>query len=234
MGLGGVCNNRLMVKALVFDVNETMLDLADLDEHFERVFGNVTVRREWFSLVLRNALTLTTIGAYEDFAMVAGASLDMMAAVHNVTLTEDDRTSIATQMTELRPHGDVSESLTMLRRAGLVLVALTNSPPEIANKQLDNAGLAPLFDHILSVHAVGQFKPHPAVYGYASTSIGISLDEMMMVAAHDWDIAGAMAAGMQGAYVLRPGMARNPLFPEPTIVAESMTEIAANVIAGSF
>jgi 2-haloacid dehalogenase len=220
----------LVATTLVFDVNETMLDLADLDQHFTRVFDNAAVRREWFSLVLRNALTLTVIGDYSDFAAVAGTSLDMVAEVHGVAIGDEDRSAITGQMTALRPHPDVPASLARLKESGLRLVALTNSPPDIANRQLNNSGLAPHFDHVLSVHSVGRFKPHPEVYLHAAAFVGESPEEMMMVAAHDWDIAGAMAVGMKGAYVLRPGMARNALFAEPTIVRKTMTETAQAIL----
>lgn len=220
-----------MVSTLVLDVNETMLDLSALDEHFKRIFGDCGVRREWFSLVLRNALTLTVIGDYHDFAAVAGAALGMIAATHGVAITDADRTTIATTMSSLPAHQDVAPSLRRLRAAGLRLAVLTNSPPDVAETQLTNAGLMSLFDHTLSVHATRKFKPHRDVYEYAATQIGIPPRQMMMVAAHDWDIAGAMATGMQGAYVVRPGMALNPLFVEPTVSGATMA-VVADVILG--
>lgn len=219
-----------MISTLVFDVNETLLDLAALDPHFDRVFGDRAVRSEWFALVLRNALTLTTIGEYRDFGTVAGESLAMVAAVHNVELTAAERDAVGSTVRNLPPHPDVAESLKRLRTAGLQLVALTNSPPDIATAQLVNAGLADLFDRILSVHSTERFKPHPAVYRHAAKEVGESLDRMMMVAAHDWDIAGAMAVGMQGGYVVRKGMALNPLFDPPTVTATSMDGLADAIL----
>ena len=59
-----------MRTTVVFDVNETLLDLAALDEHFERIFGDAAVRSRWFALVLRNAMTLTITGDYADFVTV--------------------------------------------------------------------------------------------------------------------------------------------------------------------
>jgi len=219
-----------MVSTLVFDVNETMLDLRALDQHFQRIFGDSAVRREWFSLVLRSALTLTVIGDYHDFAAVAGASLGMVAATHEVTITDRDRTTIATTMGSLPAHPDVVPSLRRLRSAGLQLAALTNSPPAVAEAQLTNAGLITFFDHTLSVHPTKRLKPHRDVYEHAATQIGVPPHEMMMVAAHDWDIAGAMATGMQGAYVIRPGMALNPLFVQPTVSGPTMTAVTDAIL----
>ena len=215
-----------MITTLVFDVNETMLDLGALDAHFERVFGDRTSREEWFALVLRNALTLTITGGYYDFGAVAGASLTMVAGSRGVTLTEADRDTITTAVRTLPPHPDVPASLDVLQRSGLELAALTNSPPDIATAQLTNAGLAEHFTRILSVHPTRRFKPHPATYQHAAEQLATPLQQMMMVAAHDWDIAGAMAVGMRGAYVTRPGMALNPLLPPPTVTAPTMDAIA--------
>ncbi len=131
---------------------------------------------------------------------------------------------------ERLPHPDVPASLECLRKEGLALVALTNSPPEVATAQLTNAGLKPAFDHILSVHTARHLKPHPAVYHQAAEEIGVPHERMMMVAAHDWDIAGAMAVGMAGGYVTRPGMAVNPLFAEPTLVAPTMDAMAEKIV----
>lgn len=214
-----------MITTLVFDVNETMLDLSALDPHFDRIFTDRRSRAEWFALVLRNALTLTVTKRYSDFGAIAGASLTMVAATRGITLTQSDRDTIAAAVRNLPPHADVAPSLDLVQRSGLKLAALTNSPPDIATAQLANAGLARYFTQILSVHPTQRFKPHPATYRHAAEQLATPLEQMMMVAAHDWDIAGAMAVGMQGAYITRPGMALNPLLPPPTITAPTMDAI---------
>jgi hypothetical protein len=53
-----------MARVCVFDVNETLLDLAALDPHFERAFGDADVRRAWFLQLLQSALVATVTGAY--------------------------------------------------------------------------------------------------------------------------------------------------------------------------
>jgi 2-haloacid dehalogenase len=220
-----------MMRTLVFDVNETLLDLRVLDPIFERVFGDAAVRRQWFGLVLRNAMTLTMTGAYQDFINVGAASLDMIADQHRKTISEADRDSIRQTMGNLPPHGDVLPNLGRMQEVGFRMAALTNSPPDAARQQLANAGIAPLLDEIMSVEAVGKFKPAREVYQMAAVTLGITTREMRMVAAHDWDIAGAMAAGCAGALLLRPGMAANPLFPEPDIVEHDFDRLSDRIVA---
>jgi 2-haloacid dehalogenase len=222
-----------VARVLVFDVNETLLDLRDLDPHFEQIFGDAAVRRTWFGLVLRNALTLTIIGDYRDFVAVGAASLEMVATERGVALSAADRAAVAGTMTHLTPHPDVVPNLERLTGAGYHIVALTNSPQDAAETQLANAGIATGFDKIMSVAPVGQFKPAPAVYEMAADRLGVTPSDMRMVAAHDWDIAGAMRAGCAGAYITRPGMVVNPLFPEPDIVGPDLTSVTDQILQGT-
>lgn len=219
-----------MPRVQVFDVNETLLDLAALDAHFARLFGDKSARSDWFGLVLRYAMTLSITGRQSDFGAVGAASLAMVADIRNVELAEADIAAVGAAMRELPAHPDVTPALDLLAEAGLSIVALTNSPLAAANDQLANAGIADRFEHILSVEQTGRFKPSSAVYQHAAVSLGLRTTDLRMVAAHDWDIAGAMAAGMAGAYVTRSGMVRNPLFPEPDIVGPDMIDVANQIV----
>jgi len=213
------------VRALVFDVNETLLDLSVLDPHFERVFGDARARREWFSLVLSNALCLTITGDHTDFGAVGRASLQMLADRRAVA-----RAALAAAMTSLPAHADVVANLERLAGAGFRMAALTNSPLEAARSQLQRAGIAPFLDEVMSVDATGRFKPAREVYQHGAARLGLATSQIRMVAAHDWDVAGAMRAGCAGAFLMRPGTARNPLYPQPDIVEPDLTRLADRII----
>lgn len=218
---------------VTFDVNETLLDLAALDGLFERIFGDPAVRVEWFGTVLRNAMAITITGDRSDFVTIGGASLQMVADRHGVRLDATDRNAVGGAMTSLPAHDDVEPALRRLHGSGLRLAALTNSPQDAAVSQLTNAGIAGLFDEIMSVEATGRFKPAREVYQSAAARLGVDTSDMVMVAAHDWDVAGAMRAGCRGAYLMRPGTALNPLYPEPDFVASDLDRLAGMLIAAS-
>ncbi len=219
-----------MARVLVFDVNETLLDLRALDPTFERLFGDAAIRRQWFGLVLRNAMALTITGDYEDFIAVGAASLNMVAEQYGVTLSESDRISIRETMGNLPSHTDVLVNLERLHGAELRMAALTNSPLDATRRQLHKAGIAPLLDEILSVEGTGKFKPAREVYEMAAARLGVETTQLRMVAAHDWDIAGAMRAGCAGAYLLRAGMVLNPLYPKPDIVEPDFHRLANRIL----
>lgn len=117
------------------------------------------------------------------------------------------------------------------RRAGFRLVTLTNSAPAAVEQQLSHAGIAGAFERVFSVDAVAQFKPAPDVYRMVARELGVETPQLRMVAAHAWDILGAMRAGYAGAFVARPGKALFPLAAPPDITGPTLLEVAEAIIA---
>ena len=220
-----------MKHVLVFDVNETLLDLRALMPHFEQVFGEGRVLHEWFGQVLQSALLTVVTGTYHDFGKVARAALEMVALRRGVQLPEEGRQAILAGMRTLPPHPDVLPAFDRLKSAGYRMATLTNSPPAVAQAQLTNAGLAPYLEAMLSVDAVQSLKPAAKVYRYAAESLGIQPQQMRLVAAHSWDVAGAMRAGCAAAFVARPGMVLDPLFEPPDVVGSDLGEIADRLLS---
>ncbi|HJZ61987.1 MAG TPA: haloacid dehalogenase type II [Miltoncostaeaceae bacterium] len=216
---------------VVFDVNETLLDLGALRPAIAAALGDAGALEAWFGRVIRTAMTLTAVGGWADFAAVADAALVVEGAARGAAPDADARRAVLEGMRALPPHPDVAPALERLAAAGLRLAALTNSPQAGAEAQLAHAGVAPRLEAILSVDAVRAFKPHPAVYRSAAAALGVQTSEIVMVAAHDWDVAGAMATGATGALVLRGGGAPSPVLPEPTIVGRDLVEVADRLVA---
>jgi len=222
-----------MAPIIVFDVNETLLDLAPIREWFANRFGDEPTATMWFGELLRLSFVSAAADQYVPFPELAASALATTAERFGASIGDGDISHIGGVLTTLSAHADVIEGLDLLVDAGFKLVALTNSPLETANVQLANAMIADRFDNILSVELVGRFKPHHSVYEAAAAALTVTTSGLVMVAAHDWDIAGAMAAGCTGVYVSRPGQLYSPAFPQPTLVASDITD-AANQIAATY
>jgi 2-haloacid dehalogenase len=219
-----------MARVCVFDVNETLLDLGALDPQFERVFGDSSTRQAWFGQFLTSWLTATVTGVYQEFGTIGGAALEMVAERQGVDLSEEDKQQILSGMQELPPHPEVEENLGRLRDAGVRLAALTNSTQQVADAQIDNSGLREYFEQVLSADAVKRLKPSPEPYRMSAESLGVEVGQIRLVAAHAWDVAGAMRAGCAAAFVARPGMILNPLFERPDVVGSDLREVAGGIL----
>lgn len=219
-----------MKKVLLFDVNESLLDLRALLPHFERLFGDGQVLYQWFAQVLQSAMLTVVTDAYSDFGKVARGALDMVAARRGVELAEDDRSAIVGGMRTLPPHPDVLPAMEKLRAAGFRMATLTNSPPVVAKAQLENAGLTGFLEKIISVDEVKSLKPAARVYHHAAQTMGVEPEQTRLIAAHGWDVAGAMSAGCKAAFIARPGMVLEPLFEPPDIVAPDLLQVADRII----
>ncbi len=219
-----------MARVCVFDVNETLLDLGALDPHFQRVFGDASLRQVWFGQFLTSWLTAMVTGMYREFGTIGGTALEMVAERQGVELSDEDKQQILGSIQELPPHPEVEESLGRLREAGLRLATLTNSTQRVADAQIDNSGLRGYFDQVLSADTVQRLKPAPEPYRMAADSLGVEVGQVRLVAAHAWDVAGAMQAGCRAAFVARPGMVLNPLFERPDVVGVDLREVADGIL----
>jgi 2-haloacid dehalogenase len=216
-------------RVCVFDVNETLLDLAALDPLFERVFGDASVRRLWFNQMLQSAFVGTMTDAYATFGEAAGAALKMTEERSGVEISDEDRREILGGLRELPPHPEVPDSLDRLRNAGFRLATLTNSTHEVAEAQVENAGLVGRFEQILSADTAKRLKPAPAPYRMAARALEIPERGMRLVAAHAWDVAGALRAGCAAAFVARQPF--DPLVERPDVVGADLAEVADGIIA---
>jgi 2-haloacid dehalogenase len=220
-----------MGRVQVFDVNETLLDLAAMDPHFERIFGDPRVRVAWFTQMISSALVATVTGAFSQFGAHAMAALEMTAEQVGVILGDGDREAVAAQLRRLPAHPEVPGALRRLGDAGLRLAALTNSTEEVARAQLEHAGLIDAFELVLSADMVCRLKPAPEPYRMAAERLGVPVGQVRLIAAHAWDVAGAASAGCATAFVARPGKVLDPLVERPEIVGTDLTEVADAILA---
>jgi 2-haloacid dehalogenase len=96
--------------------------------------------------------------------------------------------------------------------------------------QLRSSNLTGYFEKSFSVDAVKLFKPAAEVYQMTAKEMGVKTEDIRMVAAHDWDVVGALNAGCAAAFIARPGKVLNPLLPKPDIVGMDLIEVAEQII----
>ena len=207
-----------MKPVIVFDMNETLLDMSALDVTFGRIFTHPQpseMRKKWFAQVLELFLTATVIGRYRRFDKLTQDALQMLALQQGREASPEDRATLKEALAKIPAFPDVRPGLERLKAAGFVVTTLTNSTEKSAEKLLEQAGIRRLFDHVLSADDVECYKP----------------GEVLLVAAHAWDIAGALAAGCRAAFIQRPEKVMNPDGPQPEISARDIRDFAEQLVA---
>lgn len=206
---------------LAFDVNETLLSLDPIKAMFDDTFGIGAPVGEWFARMLHGSLVSNHLDDYRSFRDIGIESLLAVAKKSGLTMRGEDAEAILSSMTSLPPHPEVYNALERLFDAEFVMIALTNGSTNAANDQIENAGLHPFLRRVISVEEVRKFKPASEPYRRAALVMGVEIEEMMLVAAHDWDCAGAMAAGARSAFVKRHGVVWSlPSQPPELVVAD--------------
>ena len=214
----------------VFDVNETLLDVAALDDFFVDLTGDATARQEWFDLMIHTALTLTAAGGYRPFGEIAMACLQPIATAHGRAATPEQQTELGALLGSLPAHPEVAGALGRLHDAGIRIVTLTNSVPAVAEAQLANAGLTGLVDRAYSADRVERLKPAREPYRLVLESEQVDPADAILIAAHGWDTAGAASVGMGTAFVSRDGRFPLPAADRPGLMATDIADVAEQLL----
>jgi len=219
-------------KVLFFDVNETLLDLNDMKRVISKALNNgEDLLPLWFTTMLHYSLVTTASGQYEHFGDIGAAALQMVAANNDIEISEDDaRKTVLNSFQGLPAHPEVKEALANLKKEGYRLVSFTNSSNEGMKNQFENAGLTDYFEEQLSVEDIGKFKPSSDAYAWAARKMNVNPEECMLIAAHGWDVAGALWAGWRAAFVSRPGKQIFPLAPKTEINEPNLLKVSEKLI----
>ena len=220
-----------MSEVIIFDVNETLLDIGGLAPRFRDSLGSDALLAPWFGRTLRNSLIATVTDRSRRFDELAVDALVATAREGGVEVETARVVSVVEGMRSLPVHHDVPAALERLAGAGLRLATLTNSAPDVIADQLRNAGLDGYFEASISVDEIGLFKPHRATYEHAAARLGTSVAGLRLVAAHDWDVLGALRAGARAAYVARNAPITVLGDEGPDIVGSDVGDVAERIIA---
>jgi 2-haloacid dehalogenase len=215
---------------LVFDVNQTLSDLAPLADRFGEAGAPPELAAAWFAGLLRDGFALATTGEVAPFAEIARAELE--SVLRPVVGEEKLRLAVGHVLEglgSLPVHPDVAVGVRALRELGIELVTLSNGSAAVAEGLLGRAGIRGEFSRLLSVEDAGVWKPAAAAYQHALTACEVPAEEAMLVAVHPWDIHGASRAGLRTAWLNRDGASYPEHFAAPELSVGSPADLAAEL-----
>ena len=216
---------------IVFDVNETLLDLDSMNPIFERIFNDPAAMRLWFADLILYSEALTIAGVYVPFTDIGAAVLEMLAATRGIMISDADGAELTNRFASMPPHHEVPAALRRLRDHGFRLFTLTDNTLEISGRQLTHGGIIDLFERRFSVdETVRRHKPAPEAYRSVAAALDVDPGDICLIASHVWDTIGAGAAGWQAGLILREGNAPLAVGPQPDYVGKDLDAIADQLI----
>jgi len=159
---------------IVFDVNETLLDLETMEPIFERIFGEKGTMRLWFANFIMYSAALTVAGHYVPFTDIGAAVMKMLADTRSIQITDAGKKELTERFSTMPPHREVPAALRKLRDAGFRLFTLTDNLPEVQTRQLEHGGIADFFERRFSADGVKHHKPSRQAYAYVERELGYS------------------------------------------------------------
>lgn len=215
-------------RTIVFDVNETLSDMAPLGEAFAAAGAPAHLARIWFAGILRDGFAVTAAGGNAAFAEIAQDSLERLLAESGDGVDEAAAGSIMSTLKSLDVHPDVVPGIEALSSLA-ELVTLSNGSASVAEKLLSGAGVRERFRALLSVDDAPAWKPARSAYAYAAAECGRPAAQMLLVAVHPWDIHGAHQAGLRTAWINRTGAEYPGYFSRPDLEAADLPALAGQL-----
>lgn len=164
-------------------------------------------------------------GRHTTFWKLAGDSLDFaIASVGGVP--DGCRDKLMAAYRTLDAYVEVAGVLAQLKARGAKLAILTNGDPNMIAAAVASARLDGLFDHVITVHEAGIFKPHRPVYDLVSQHFRAPLGAVSFQSSNRWDVTAGKVAGMRGVWVNRIGAPAEYPDTPPDLVMSDLTPLA--------
>jgi 2-haloacid dehalogenase len=216
-------------KLILFDVYETLLDMSDIERRVNHLMDSKRGYAIWFELFMQYCFVDNCTGRFNDFMSIAKATMHMCGKNLGVTVTDNAADGVLDLLSQLPVHEGVPEGLSNLIDHDFRVAALTNVPKEIINERMERTGLVSYFEKVLSAEIIKKYKPCTEVYTWAADELELPVNQVLLVSAHGWDIAGAANAGMHTAYLEQKMQMLYPLAPEPDIICDDLNGLAVEL-----
>jgi 2-haloacid dehalogenase len=214
-------------RACVFDAYGTLFDVHNAVRRHEAAVGAdaSAVSALWRQKQLEYTWLRTLMGAHADFWTLTQDALDVALARHGLAGDDALRRRLLDAYRELAAYPEVPATLRALRAGGRRTAILSNGAPDMLADAVAAAGIGELLDAVLSVEAVGVFKPRPEVYALACAHLDLAPAEICFLSSNGWDAHGAAHHGFRVVWVNRFDQPADRLPGEPSAVVRTLDEL---------
>lgn len=215
---------------VVFDIIGTSFSLEKPRQQLLKIGAPHYVLELWFAQALRDAFAFSHAGKYQPLKEILQAELPRTLKLLEIESDTEQCAQIMATFTQLELQSGAKEAFDTLSNAGYKIIALTNGSEDATRTLLEKSGVKKYFAEVYSCDAISLTKPHPNVYKMIQTD---SLKNTWLVAAHAWDIAGAIGVGMKTAFVRQLEKDYLKVYPQPQIIVKNLLDAACQITSFS-
>jgi len=221
------------ITTCVFDAYGTLFDVTAAARQAAAEPGRAVLAENWQKLAahwrtrqLQYTWLRAVADAHADFWTVTQQALDWALEATELHGDPELRERLLALYWELAAYPEVPAMLGELKQSGRTTAILSNGSPPMLTAAVESAGVADLLDDVLSVEAVGVFKPHRSVYDLVGQRFGCAPAEVLFVSSNGWDAAAASGYGFVTAWVNRGGEPVERLPWQPRYILKDLRGIA--------
>jgi 2-haloacid dehalogenase len=212
------------IKGVVFDLYGTLYDVHSVAGLCDRYFPGRgrEISLLWRQKQLEYTWLRSLMGQYIPFEQATSDALLFVDENMKLGLRADQREALCDEYLRIKLYPEVRSTLQTLRARGLQLAILSNGSVSSIHSVVENSGLMPLFDHLISVEGVKVFKPHAHAYELGEKTLKLHRSELLFVSSNAWDASGAHHFGYSVCWVNRVGNTFDHLGQVPDYIVQSL------------
>lgn len=214
------------IEAVLVDSYGTLVDVESTSEALRPYTDDpVTVARIWQLRSREYAIVGNAVDVYRPATERHRHALEFALDVNDVELTDREIEAVMAAYHDLAVYDDVRSGLAAIADRGYPIYILSNGDPPLLDSLVDTANIADVVVDRISAHEIGTYKPARALYDHASTRVGMLPAKLLHVSTSWSDVNGAIAAGLQAAWLNRKDRAWEPYAREPHVTVESLQDL---------
>ncbi|AKZ63972.1 HAD family hydrolase [Herbaspirillum hiltneri N3] len=228
-------NKLAGIKAVVFDLYGTLYNVHSVAQRCDEAAPGrgMEVSVLWRQKQLEYSWLRSLMGQTISFEQATRDALAFVSAHFKLELDTAAMETLCDAYLNLSPYPEVPDALRKLQEMKLPMAILSNGSDFSISKVVGGSGLQSFFSHLLSVDAVGVFKPDSRVYALAGKAFSLAPEEMLFVSSNAWDAAGAAHYGFTVCWINRSGNTFDELGISPAVVVGGLDEVPGLLLNGA-
>jgi len=217
------------VKIVIFDVNQTIFKLDEIEKRFKRFNLSSYLVENWFLSVLKEGFALSDKSKFVDFKTIGLNELQKILFSEEIKVEKKTINYLFDGFKNLKAHPEIKNAFQILKKKNIKIVTLTNGSAKNTENLLKKNLLEKYVTKCFSIDSVKKWKPHPEPYEMVIKHFNCTPQDAIMIAVHGWDLNGAKQIGLKTGFINRYEFWMNDYFQKPDYEAKDASLLVKKI-----